>query len=1089
MGPPRFSIDGRQFEIPSAKARALFCYLVATRQVHSRDRLAGFLWPEVPERNALASLRTALYDIRRAIGSRAGDYLFVERTRVAFVADSPHQLDVADIERVSPEHPETDLAGLERAVEAYGGEFLEGLSLPDAYDFDDWVFLERERLSNLYLNAMCRLGEHYASGNDYAAALGIALRVLAVDPLREDVHRAVMRYHAALGQRSAALAQYRACVDILDRELSIAPLEATTELHDRIVAGEPLGEEPAGPAPISRAAAARLGGERPDPLRGLAATEAMVGREDQTEILASLWRQAESGQGRVVLLSGEAGIGKTRLVGELALSLGEEPTLLLGTCYEATVSQPFAPLVSALRALDPPVDLTCLGLPDVWLRELARLLPEIEDQVPGGRNVALDGVRNRDRLFDALRALLVALTRDHPVLLLVDDAQWADETSLALLEYISRDVREHRCLIVIAFRSDELDPPRRRLLRLTSEHGSSIELQSLTAAETAELIAVLSGAAEPPERFGRRLAESTGGNPFFVVETLRALFDQGTLEIDPGGWMTVADHGEGYASLPIPESVGLVVDGRLDRLSDDSRSFLDAAAVLRRAFAFDLVQQAAGIPVSAALDALDELTQRGLVREVDAHPDAAGATYDFVHALVRDRVYARLSGARRQYLHRQLAGLLEAGASPEPEKIAYHYTRGGVRDRACAWSLRAGLTALEIHAGEDALVHFQAARELAVSSEEELAALSGMGDAFVSLGQHEDAIGSFLAALQAAPDGEPQAELNRKAGRAYERQGDFDRALEAYGSAQRCLGGQMSMTALRTADGLATVYVRLGRPAVAAGLCLDALAWLSANPGIEGARKAEAWIRNTLGMAYLHDGEHEAAVENLERSLVIKRELGDKQGEATLLNNLGVVHYRAGTDERAREAYSNSLSIKEEIGDSYGRAIALTNLALIETHLGCYDDAKTHLREAEAGAGAVGARWLLPEIKRVAAQHALSLGDTDSALELAEQSLQAAEALGVPAFIGVSHRVLGVVKGKGCGDFGASDEHFETSLAVFEMLDNEHELAKTHAAYGETLSDVGRADEAQVHIEAAIKVFESTGARQRADRLEPLMWD
>jgi tetratricopeptide (TPR) repeat protein len=239
----------------------------------------------------------------------------------------------------------------------------------------------------------------------------------------------------------------------------------------------------------------------------------------------------------------------------------------------------------------------------------------------------------------------------------------------------------------------------------------------------------------------------------------------------------------------------------------------------------------------------------------------------------------------------------------------------------------------------------------------------------------------------------------------------------------------------------------------------------------------------------VHDGEHDAAVENLERSLELKRELGDRLGEATLLNNLGVVFYRAGDDTRARELYSASLGIKEEIGDGYGRAIALTNLALVETHVGQLEGAAVHLDEAERAAGAVGARWLLPEIKRVAAQRALALHDTDAALAQAEESLQAAEDLGVPTFIGVAHRVLGVVKGKGCGDGPAADEHFETSLAVFEMLENEHELAKTHAAYGEMLNHFGRADEAQPHLKAAMTAFRASGARGRLDRLEPLVWD
>ncbi len=1089
LGPPRFTIEGRPAEVPSAKARALLCYLVATRQVHSRDRLAGFLWPDVPDRKAQASLRTALYDVRRGLGEHAGEFVFVERTRVAVCTEAEISLDVAALEAAGPQKGTSDLATLIAAAEAYRGEFLEGVSLPDAYDFDDWVFLERERLAHLYLNALCQLGQHYSEAGDFGRAIEAARRVLAADPLREDVHRSLMRFYAHSGQRAAALAHYRNCVEILERELKIEPLSATTELYQRIIAGEPLEAEPGGPAPINRAAAARVVVPQVDPLAALDRRTALVGRSEPLELLSTAWECAVRAVGGFVLVRGEAGIGKTRLIGALLQRVGPDATVLFGRCYEATTSQPYAPVVAALRRSLPDLDLETLELPQVWLREIARLLPEIEAFAPGGTNAPLDGVRERDRLFEAVRALLSALAAQRPSLLILEDVHWADETSLSLLEYIARHVKVHRLLLVVTYRAEEVSPERRALLRTLMAHGRAIELPSLSAAQTAELVGVLSASDDVPKHFGRRLHRATGGNPFFLVETLRALFDQGTLQAGERGWTTIAESGElDYAAIPIPESVGLIVDARLDRLNDDARTLLDCAAVLRRDFAFEVVQTASGVPAAAALDGLDELSRHGLIREVAAGSDREDVRYDFAHALVRDRVYQSLTGARRQYLHRQVAGLLESAVPTVPERIAYHYTRGGVRDRACAWSLRAGAAALAVYAGENALVHYRAARELAVSAVEEYAALAGMGDAHLGLGQPRPAIDCFDAALPLAPGGEDRAELHRRIGRAHEREGAYDHALEAFGRAQRMLRGQaMSMTALRVADGLATVYVRLGRPAEAAGLCLDALAWLAANPGVEGARRAEAWIRNTLGMAHLHDGEFPPAVENLQRSLDLKRELGDRLGEATLLNNLGVVHYHAGDDEQARTYYAGSLEIKEEIGDGYGRAIALANLALIETHLGQFDAAADCLEAAEDSAGTVGARWLMPEIRRIAAQRALALGDSEAALASAEAALDAAEELGVPAFIGVAHRVLGVVKGSGFDDPRAAKEHFRTSLAVFEMLDNEHERAKTHAAYAEVLTAVGSPEEAQAHLQAAMEVFERSGAHGRLSRLEPLL--
>lgn len=259
LGPVRVAVDGRPLTIRSLKALGLLCYLCSARQVHARDRLAALLWPDVPDRNAQASLRTALYDLRRTLGAHAGEYVVTERTRVGLMPGAPLVVDTSAVEATSQMSagPGADAAVLQAAVDAYAGPFLDGFSLPDAPDFDDWVFLERERLESLFVGALCRLGESHGSAGRYPEAVEALRRLLHCDPLREDVHRELMRLLALSGQRPAALAQYQACTDVLRRELDVPPLPATTELFERIRAGRPLGDQVTGPGPLLRAAAAR----------------------------------------------------------------------------------------------------------------------------------------------------------------------------------------------------------------------------------------------------------------------------------------------------------------------------------------------------------------------------------------------------------------------------------------------------------------------------------------------------------------------------------------------------------------------------------------------------------------------------------------------------------------------------------------------------------------------------------------------------------------------------------------------------------------------------------------------------------------
>ncbi|MFN8423474.1 MAG: tetratricopeptide repeat protein [Anaerolineae bacterium] len=552
-------------------------------------------------------------------------------------------------------------------------------------------------------------------------------------------------------------------------------------------------------------------------------------------------------------------------------------------------------------------------------------MPELEAVVADGRNAPLDGVRDRDRLFEAVCAVIGAAAAAEPVVLVIEDLHWADETSVALLATLARAVPTMACLLVVTVRDLEIAPDRRALLRAIEGGALRLPLAPLSADETAALVQALSGAATPPVQFASQLVHRTGGNPLFVVETLRALFEQGTLsaEADGRGWTTTAGTADGdYADLPVPESIAQIVDARLERLQDDARTLADAASVLRRDFDFDVVQRASGLGAVAALDGLDALLTSGLWREAASEgtsSDGISARYDFAHALVRDRIYARLSAARRQHLHRQVAGLLETNHPEQPDRVAYHYLRGGVRDRACAWSLRAGDAAIAVYAADNALTHYRTARQLAASAAEQFAALSGAGHAFVALGRAREAVLTYTEALTHAPDDGARAEIERCIGRAYERRGEFDAAIAAYLRARDHLRSHpATLAALRTADGLATVYIRLGRVDEALALGKDALTVLAVSNGLSdderlqprhGCGTRSAWPICTAIST-------RRRWRRLARACCSSGGSAILPGRATVLGNLGVVHYHAGDDDAALGRYGRA-SPSIAIADHY----------------------------------------------------------------------------------------------------------------------------------------------------------------------------
>jgi tetratricopeptide (TPR) repeat protein len=255
-------------------------------------------------------------------------------------------------------------------------------------------------------------------------------------------------------------------------------------------------------------------------------------------------------------------------------------------------------------------------------------------------------------------------------------------------------------------------------------------------------------------------------------------------------------------------------------------------------------------------------------------------------------------------------------------------------------------------------------------------------------------------------------------------------------------------------------------------------------PASVDARTERAWLDNTLGSAYLHQGNYPEAIDHFQDSLSLRKAIGDTQGVATLYNNLGVVHYFKGDYEEARPFYEKSFTIKKEIGDIYGLAISATNLGLVQMRLGKYEQALANLETAVGICRDIEATWLLPEAYRILAETYLALADVGEAQRYAEMALEVAESSGSRILVGVAHRALGKVAAHGQRDWSAARTHFEQSVAIFEALGNEHELGKTYYAYGAALAAQGERSEARLQLNRAVEIFSRSGASGRLARTQ-----
>ena len=691
--------------LESGRAESLLAYLVLHRAApQPRQRLAFLLWPDSTEAQARTNLRHLLHTLRRVLPD-ADRYLEVTARTLRWRPDAPVWLDVAAFEDALAR------GALQEAVDIYSGELLQG-------SYDDWVLDERARLRDLLIDALERLcAALHGSGED-ADAIACAERLVRVDPLREASYRLLMRLHDARGDRARALRAYHACTAALERDLGVGPSDATRAAYEALLPGASA----AGPA--SEAAVPRF-----------------IGRAMERRRLTELWREAARGGARLVLIAGEAGVGKSRLVDELASWCAHRGVAVAeARSYPAEGALAFGPVVEWLRS--EALALRRVRLDRGRLNELARVLPELP-----GTPQPMPADEQRLRLFDAMARAILASSA--PVLLIADDLQWADRETLHFLHYLLRTRPDARLLVAATMRDEDVEPdqPLNDLVDGLRALGriDQIDLQPLSRRETAVLAEGLAGRPLHLDESDRLFVE-TEGNPLFVVETVRA----GALS----------------------PRVQAVIEARLAQLSEPARELARVAAAVGREFTTDVLATACGLGDDALMHGLDELWRRRLVRE--RGPDA----YDFAHERIREVAYAGLEPARRRRTHIRVGRAL-AGAG-DPAEVAFHFDRGGALDEAVSWYQRAAERAARRLADAEAVRVLRRALELARTPERRLelttalvaplAMLEGLSaDALVSAQRHGLTLARELGV-------EPEPPLLRSLALTRLAAGDFDGA-------------------------------------------------------------------------------------------------------------------------------------------------------------------------------------------------------------------------------------------------------------------------------------------------------------------------
>lgn len=679
LGAPQIRANGiASMERVSTKAQALLYYLAMTGRTHARVALASLLWSEHGEGEARRNLRKVIQQLR----AHFDPYLAIDHQTLGFSAMQAYWTDAGEFATQLSQMRHADPASLHAAIAVYRADFLEGFYVRDAPAFETWMLGERARLRQLMLQGLDTLAGHYASQGDLPQAIVWTRRLLELEPWREEIHRRLMMWLVQNGQRNTALIQYELCCRALMAELAVEPSQATRQLYTQILQQD---------APVST-------GQTP-PLTVIEYT--LVGRQTAWATLRAAWPTAIQRGPHWVWITGEAGIGKTRLAEELLLHVQRQGHVTARSrAYALEGRLAYAPLADWLRTA--PLQGKLAKLNPVWRSEITLLLPELLIQQPDlPAPQPLTHRWQQKRLFEAL---LHAFTDEHqPLLLLLDDLQWCDPETLAWLHYLLDTVPQTPLLIVGTVRSDEVteEHPLHKLKRMLLRVGklTTIDLTPLSAEETAAL-----GAQVTKHGLDRQttmqLYQATAGNPLFVIESVRAGDKFGMTSDD-----TV--FGAGYEDIlaTLPPKVYAVIEARLAQLSSTARTLAQWAATIGHAFTVALLVAASQQAEETVVQGLDELWQRHIVRE------QGNAQYDFSHDRIRDVAYAECGPVKRQLFHQRVARALETlhadQLDPVAGELAGHYQRAGALEQAFLYFRQAATVAKRLYAHSEVVDYLQ----------------------------------------------------------------------------------------------------------------------------------------------------------------------------------------------------------------------------------------------------------------------------------------------------------------------------------------------------------------------------------------------
>lgn len=965
LGTPEVYNEGERVRLYSAKVWALMTYLALhANKAQSREHLAALLWGETPDSNARASLRQALYSIKRVLGSTADLLLEIDQDSVTLRTVDAVGIDVIDLLAA---YQQDDYS---RVVDLYGGLLLEGVQIADCAEYESWLYLQRDSFEQKVITALQKLVTSLIDVGAHENAFPHAQRLTEMDVLNESGHRLLMRIYAAQGDLAAARRQYQLCADLLARELGVEPMPETTALYERLGQSSKIHATLI-PQPLPQA---EVVGDLP-----------LVERVQELQVLGRAWDRVQQGEQDLIVISGEPGIGKSRLVQEFIRQrqIGHH---LIGRCFEVESNTPFAMWADLFRALTQPIwRAQIANLEPVWLRQVARIVPALAS----GSDEDIETASNEEKRLRLLQGVVRCLMQigSSPLLIVFEDLHWADEGSLELLHYAARQLTHSPILFVSTFQPNSPNRRLQQFVRSATNNTRAILLEPLAQTSVHGLVTNLPMAMS--SELSQRLYQFSNGNPFVLTETLRVLSER-------------YEQGEdisAQSALPVSDQLQQLVLDRLENISEAQRRILETAALISRPFDLRLLRSISGIAEVQLLEDLDILLARRFLRDVQT--DKRIETMDIAHNYTRTIIADSLRLPRRMALHRRIAETLASLPHKNVSEIAFHYEQ----------------------AGDERGIEFLV---LAARQVEQLYSLSAAADFYqraLMLVQDNDVSQQFEICLAL------ESVLDQAGNRALQSE-VLDRLID--------LAEQLDDPAL-----LADIYVRRASYLTYTGkydlsrqdleLALEQYQSVADLSGEANALRELGFLQWTLG----HYGP---ALEFNREALQLHRREGNPQGQATALHNLAEIHRGLGSPHQAIDMYRQAEELHWSTRNRQGLTLTFYGIAHAYRSVDEVEQAAHYLTQARDQSAEVKNYLMQSRIYHALATLYWERDEPDAALEYLRKAVEVSRGIGYSLGIAHSLWLLSVYYGR-LGVVDEAREHMNEAILWLKMAEDTTQLA------------------------------------------------